>query len=143
MTDSREIEELIPHRGAMCLLERVVEWDADHIVTATHTHRACANPLRMGERLHALHLCEYAAQAMAVHGGLLARAAGAAGKPGLLVALRDVRLGRARIDDLPQELRVAAVRLLASASSWQYSFSVHHGAELLATGRAAIIARKG
>ena len=57
------------------------------------------------DRLRAVHLCEYGAQAMAVHGGLLARAAGGRAKPGLLVALRAVELHVARIDDLPGVLQ--------------------------------------
>ncbi|HTX24796.1 MAG TPA: hypothetical protein VMD03_09075 [Steroidobacteraceae bacterium] len=142
MTSHEEIAALIPHQGAMCLLERVLEWDAQHIVLATATHRSPENPLRGGGRLRALHLCEYAAQAMAVHGGLLARASGSQGEPGVLAALREVQLLRAYIDDLPGELRVAAARLLASGDGRQYSFSVHHGDELIARGRAAIIVRR-
>jgi predicted hotdog family 3-hydroxylacyl-ACP dehydratase len=142
MLDRHEIAALIPHQGAMCLLERVVEWDAAHIVLLTATHRSPENPLCSGGRLRALHLCEYAAQAMAVHGGLLARAAGSQARPGMLVSLREVELSRAHIDDVPGELRVSASRLLAGQHSWQYAFAVHHGDELLARGRAAIIARK-
>lgn len=125
----------------MCLLERIVEWDAEHVVLATETHRSPDNPLRAGARLRALHLCEYGAQAMAVHGGLIARAAGSRAQPGLLVSLRDVALFRHYIEDLPGELHVTARRLLASGSAWQYSFAVHHGGELIAEGRAAIVAR--
>ena len=136
------IAALIPHQGAMCLLDRVVEWDKDHIVLATRTHRAADNPLRLDGRLRAVHLCEYGAQAMAVHGGLSAQAAGRAAQPGFLVSLRDVKLNVDFIDQLSGELQVSAQRLLESASSWQYSFEVKHGEETLATGRAAIIARK-
>ncbi len=64
---------LIPHQGAMCLLDRVVEWDKDRVLLATATHRAADNPLRLDGRLRAVHLCEYGAQAMAVHGGLSAQ----------------------------------------------------------------------
>ena len=139
MLEQDDIARLIPHQGAMCLLERVLEWDREHIVLATSTHRSRVNPLRSGGRLRALTLCEYAAQAMAVHGALVARAEGAQARPGMLVSLREVELARSHIEDLPGELRVAAVRLLAASSSWQYAFAVHHGADLLAGGRAAII----
>jgi predicted hotdog family 3-hydroxylacyl-ACP dehydratase len=142
MLERDEIAALIPHQGTMCLLERVVEWDATHIVLLTATHRSAENPLRSAGRLRALHLCEYAAQAMAVHGGLLARAAGSRALPGVLVSLREVELSRAHIDDLAGELRVSASRLLAGQDSYQYAFAVHQGDELLARGRAAIVARK-
>lgn len=134
------IAALIPHRGAMCLLDRVIEWDAEHAVLAARSHRSPDNPLRAGGRLRALHLCEYGAQAMAVHGGLTARAAGLQAQPGLLVSLRDVTLNRQYLDDLPGELRIEARRLWAGAGAWQYAFKVYHGEELIGEGRAAIIA---
>ncbi len=136
------IAALIPHQGAMCLLERVLEWDAEHVVLATETHRSPQNPLRADARLRALHLCEYGAQAMAVHGGLVARAAGSRAQPGLLVSLRDVVLFRDYLEDLPGELHVTARRLLEGSGAWQYSFAVHHAGSLIAEGRAAIIARR-
>ena len=78
MTLGREaIEALVPHKHAMCLWDAVLAWDAERIVLRSDGHRDPGHPLRSGGRLRALHLCEYGAQAMAVHGGLLARA----GKP--------------------------------------------------------------
>jgi predicted hotdog family 3-hydroxylacyl-ACP dehydratase len=139
--ERENIAELIPHQAAMCLLERLIEWDDQHVVLATTTHRSVDNPLRMNGRLRALHLCEYGAQAMAVHGGLRARAAGGNAQPGLLVSLRDVRLGIDFAERLAGELTVTAHRLLGSLGSWQYSFEISHEQKPLATGRAAIIAR--
>lgn len=125
----------------MCLLETIVEWDAEHAVLATQSHRSADNPLRSDGCLRALHLCEYGAQAMAVHGGLVARAAGTRAQPGLLVSLRDVELFRRYVDDLPGELRVEARRLTTGSGAWQYTFEVRHAGELLAAGRAAVMAR--
>jgi predicted hotdog family 3-hydroxylacyl-ACP dehydratase len=137
------IAALIPHQGTMCLLDRVLEWDKDHIVLATATHRSSTNPLRLEGRLRAIHLCEYGAQAMAVHGGLSAQADGRQAQPGFLVSLRDVTLHVDFVDALDGELRVSAQRLLESRGSWQYSFEIQHGGRTLASGRAAIIARSG
>lgn len=133
--------ELIPHQGAMCLNERIVDWDADSVRLTTTTHRSPANPLRHGGRLRALHLCEYGAQAMAVHGGLLAMQNGERARPGLLVALRDVRLRVDYIDALDGELRVEARRLIGGEDNWQYAFVVSHGERVLAEGRAAVMLR--
>lgn len=141
MLEREAIAALIPHRGAMCLLERVLEWDAERIVLATATHRAPDNPLRSAGRLRALHLCEYGAQAMAVHGGLVARGEGRRAEPGLLVSLRAVTLHCDAVHDLPGELHVEAARLMAGAGSWQYRFCVRHAERTLAEGRAAVIAR--
>jgi len=89
--------------------------------------------------LRAIHLCEYGAQAMAVHGGLRARAAGGAARPGLLVALRGVQLHVARIDDLPGALECEAEVLVEAEASQQYGFRIHHAGLLLAEGRAAVM----
>jgi hypothetical protein len=52
-----------------------------------------------------------------------------------------VKLNRDYVDDLPGELTVRAERLVESLGSWQYRFAVSHSDELLADGRAAVIAR--
>ena len=77
-----QIAALIPHQGEMCLWDEVVGWDATHGRLRAHRPRDIHHPLRSGGQLRALHLCEYGAQAMAVHGGLRARAAGATAPPG-------------------------------------------------------------
>lgn len=143
MAAGNTIAELIPHAGGMCLLERVIEWTPERVMLATATHRLHDNPLRSGGQLRAIHLCEYGAQAMAVHGGLVARAVGETAQPGLLVSLRDVRLLVEYIDDLPGELIVEAGRLHATPGSWQYRFRVLHAGKELASGRAAVMLRSG
>ncbi|MCL1635032.1 phosphotransferase [Luteimonas sp. SX5] len=131
-----EIQAMIPHQGAMCLWDEVLEWDATRIRLRADNHRDPAHPLRSGGLLRAVHLCEYGAQAMAVHGGLCA--SGAA-KPGLLVALRGVALHVARIDDLPGALECEAEVLAEAETSQQYAFRILHAGKLLAEGRAAVM----
>jgi len=137
------LSELIPHAGAMCLLDEVMDWDTMHLHARSASHRRADNPLRANGMLHAVNLCEYAAQAMAVHGALRAREAGGMARPGFLVALRDVELQVERIDDLPGRLQVHVECLLTMADSLQYAFRVEHRGSLLATGRAAVMLREG
>ena len=132
-------EHMIPHRGAMSLLDTVVDWDDARIHMHAVSHTSTNNPLRSDDRLRAVHLCEYGAQAMAVHGGLIAQREGKVAAPGLLVSLRGVRLHVARVDDLRGVLDVYATKLLDSGSSWQYEFRVEHQGRRLAEGRAAVI----
>ena len=139
MAAPEPLSALIPHQGTMCLLERVLEFDADRIRLATATHRAADNPLRRDGRVRVVHLCEYGAQAMAVHGGLSARAAGTRAKPGLLVSLRAVAFACDYVEHLPGELEVEAERLIESAAGWQYAFRVLHEGVVLAQGRAAVM----
>jgi len=138
MTGALVLAELIPHAGRMCLLERVLDWDDATVTLGTSTHRDPGNPLRSDGRLHAVHLCEYGAQAMAVHGGLRARARGDRARPGLLVSLRDVVLDCDYVHDLAGELIVTARCVHESPSAWQYDFCVAHGQRRLAQGRATV-----
>jgi predicted hotdog family 3-hydroxylacyl-ACP dehydratase len=135
--DRATILALVPHQGAMCLWDEVVDWDAQRIRLRACNHTDPMHPLRARDRLHALALCEYGAQAMAVHGGLLAAHQGGRAVPGVLVALREVELAVARIDDLDGALEGEAELVAASAASQQYAFRIHQGGRLLASGRAA------
>lgn len=134
-----EILRLIPHQGGMCLIDDVEAWDDLGIACRSATHRAPDHPLRAGGRLAAVHLVEYGAQAMAIHGGLLARGKGGAAQPGLLVTVRDVTLAADRIDDVADDLCVRARKLLANADGSLYSFEVDAGPRRLASGRVGVI----
>ncbi len=134
-----DIEALVPHKHAMCLWDEVLAWDAQRIHLRASNNRDPAHPLRSDGGLRALHLCEYGAQAMAVHGGLLAQAGGGVAPPGMLVALRDVHLHVVRIDDLPQAIECEAQLLAAGEASQQYAFSISHGDTPLARGRATVM----
>ena len=137
------IQDLLPHAGAMCLLEEVLAWDEREVRLATRTHRRADHPLRREGRLDMLHLCEYGAQAMAVHGGLLASRDGQRAAPGMLVSLRDVMLQPGDLAACEGPLEVRATRLHGDAAGWQYEFEVTHGARRLASGRAAVMLRSG
>lgn len=136
-----EIRKLIPHSGPMCLLDSVIEWDDRSITCMSNTHRDPANPLRRGGRLSAVHALEYAAQAVAVHGGLRARSAGAIAPPGYLAALRDVHLHVTRLDDVASPLQICAYRLFGDSANTVYECRVSASDVLLADGRVTIILR--
>ncbi len=139
MLPPEDFRNLIPHAGAMCLLERIVDWHDGGMTLATGTHASPDNPLRSRNRLRAIHLCEYGAQAMAVHGGLHARTRGEERRPGLLVSLREVMLSIDTVESLAGELLVDVRRLQAGAAGLQYTFRVTHRGIELARGRAAVI----
>lgn len=144
MIGRKEILALVPHHGAMCLWDAVVKWGDTTIVLRAGNHRDPTHPLRNpAGHLRAVHLCEYGAQAMAVHGGLRARAKGERAKPGFLVALRAVELAVDRIDDLAGFLQCTATLLVDGEGGWQYEFRIEHDGALLARGRAAVIPQPG
>lgn len=138
MTLGREqIAALVPQRGAMCLLDRVVSWDAAGIVCASASHRRPDNPLRARGRLHAVAGIEYAAQAVALHGALAAREGRAIG-PGVLASLREVELHAERLDLIPGELLAIAEALVVQQRHMLYAFRVEGDGRILLKGRAAI-----
>jgi predicted hotdog family 3-hydroxylacyl-ACP dehydratase len=149
--DRQWIEQHIPHKGRMCLLDEVLSWDAARIRCRSTTHRAPDNPLRAHGRLGAACGIEYAAQAMAVHGALVAASAplastvssqvrGSIGAAvGYLASVRNVALHVARLDDLPEELVAAAERVTGDGRTVLYEFTVSSGGRVLLTGRASIV----
>jgi predicted hotdog family 3-hydroxylacyl-ACP dehydratase len=137
-----ELSKLIPHQGTMCLLERVIEWDDTRIRLEAISHRSPSNPLRANGRLRAIHLCEYGAQAMAVHGALRSQGSGDRPRPGMLVSLRNVKLHRDYIEDLEGDLVVTAECLQITSDSLQYTFRVTHRDTPLAEGRAMVVLGK-
>ena len=54
----------------MCLLDEVMNWDANHLRGRSGTHRSAAHPLLRNGRLGIACGIEYVVQAMAVHGAL-------------------------------------------------------------------------
>lgn len=136
--------DLMPHAGDMCLLDGVVSFDDAGIHAFSTSHTAAAHPLRGAHGLHAVHLAEYGAQAMAVHGALKAKAEGAtAPRAGMLVSLRGVKLAVERIDDLAGRLDVHAQCLIADDGGAQYAFRIEHEGREIASGRAAVIHPRG
>lgn len=134
----------VPHAGSMCLLDRLLRWDATHIECRASSHRDAANPLRgaldaASVGLPAVAAIEYAAQAMALHGGLSAPA-GSIPRPGYIASVRNVASHVARLDDIDGELVVRAERLAGDASQVLYAFEVADDAgRLLVSGRAAVV----
>ncbi|HET7868388.1 MAG TPA: hydroxymyristoyl-ACP dehydratase [Burkholderiaceae bacterium] len=133
------IAALIPHSGSMCLLARLVEWDAQRIVCIATNQGDAGHPLRTASGLLSPIAIEYAAQAMALHGALIGQEAGTAASPGFLASARGVRLHVLRLDDLPGELRIEATRQSGDARQILYAFTLSHAGRPIADGRAAVV----
>ena len=133
-----EIARLIPHAGAMCLLDWVERWDDHRISCVSRTHLAADNPLRADGRLPAVCGVEYAAQAMAVHGGLVGKTAGRP-RAGYLASLRDVVCRSDRLDDLEGDLVVDAELLAGDGERVIYRFALRVGDVEVLSGQAAVV----
>lgn len=122
----------------MVLLDRVTAWDETHITGTSQSHRNPNNPLRRQGVLCAVCGIEYAAQAMALHGALVA---GTASRPGVLASLRSVKLHVPRLDDIAEDLTITAESLLGRSDSFIYRFSLRGAGVLLLEGQASVFLR--
>jgi predicted hotdog family 3-hydroxylacyl-ACP dehydratase len=136
--DSDWIRSHIPHQGRMCLLDEVLAWDATQTWCRSSTHRSPDNPLRAYGRRGAACGIEYAAQTMAVHGALVASAAGSVAPQGLLASVRGVQLQVTRLDDVGDDLIMQVTRIAGDDNTALYEFAVSADTRLLLSGRAAI-----
>ena len=142
MIAQQELCSLIPHDGSMCLLAGVESWDAQGIVCVAESHRDARNPLRRDGGLSVVHGIEYAAQAMAVHGGLLARERGETNPAGFLAAVRDVQFQVQSLHDQDTPLRIAVQEQMRSGGSFIYEFSVQADGQELLSGRATVMSQE-
>ncbi len=137
--DRHGIALRIPHTGSMCLLDSLESWDAQTLHCTTRTHLAPEHPMRTASGLLAPCAIEYAAQAMALHGGLLADE-GATPSAGYIASVRNVQFGVARLDSIAGALHVRATRLSGDARQVMYAFHVTDEADgMVATGRAVVV----
>jgi predicted hotdog family 3-hydroxylacyl-ACP dehydratase len=127
----------------MCLLDEVLTWNTSRVQCRSSTHRDRSNPLRSHERLAAVCGIEYAAQAMAVHGALIASRLGASPKNevvvGYLASVRNVVLHASRLDDVEADLLATAEWVTGDERSVLYDFSVSGNERILLAGRATIV----
>ena len=138
MLTRARILELIPHKGAMCLLDEVAEWSSVTITCRTRSHLSPDNPLRRRGCLNGICGIEYGLQAAALHGALLA------GRPqpaGYLAALRSIELCAARLDDPALGLLEVTAQLeLHDMGGLIYGFRLYSSVgEAVLTGRASIV----
>lgn len=141
MLTHEQLCALIPHDGAMCLLDRVVAWDDAGIHCCSDSHRlGDAHPLWRDNGIAAVHLIEYGAQAAAVHGGLLARNGGRqAPAAGYLAGVRDIVFVEQAIDTVTKPLDTRAYREISGPQGMVYHFEVNAADMTLCSGRLTVM----
>lgn len=121
----------------MVLLDSVESWDDTGVVCETRCHLRADNPLRVGDSLPATAGVELGGQAMAVHGALVS---GGTPRPGLLVAITDLRLTVATLQDVPGVLRVRARLLRGDDRGRIYRFEIRaRDGDELVSGRLTVM----
>lgn len=131
------IARLLPHDGAMVLLDTVRDYDHERIHCTADPHRV-DNPLREAGRLPAWCGIEYAAQAMAVHSGLCAAQSATAAR-GFLAVAREIVMTLPTLDSLPGELHIHADKIIADSGRSQYRFRIESGGQVVVQGRVTVM----
>lgn len=133
-----EIDDLIPHAGAMVLLDAIASWDASQIRCRATSHTKADHPLAVGGVLPTLCGLEYAAQAMALH-GRLAGVVGTRPRKGYIASVRNLVWHTERLDTLPSPLLIEAELMAKDGGAVIYRFAVSaEGVDVL-TGRATVL----
>jgi len=141
--DHDSLCELIPHSGSMCLLNKITSWDENSICCEANDIHTATHPLRHRGKFTALAMLELGAQAMAVHGGVLARKESKPVKPGYLAAIRNARFHLTIADATETKpLLIEATRLHGDERGQLYEFSIHQDSKLLLTARATVLSRQ-
>ena len=130
------IGQMLPHAGAMVLVDEIVYADPMRIECITRAHARAGFPLAIDGRVPSLAGIEMAAQAMALHAAALDP--DHLVRKGRLASLSDVEVLHDRLDDRPGALRIEAFLEHASARGSAYRFVVSDGGEALICGRALV-----
>ncbi len=132
------IQAHIPHQGTMCLLHAVTHWDHAEIYCCAHSHQAPDNPLRTAHGLPISAGIEYAAQAMAVHGALLAPIDHTP-EIGYLTSVRNVQWWTPRLDTAGHAISIQATRISGNEVGLLYDFNISCQDRVLLRGRAGVM----
>ena len=135
MLDHAAIARRIPHAGSMCLLQEIPAWNEAMIQARATSHHAPDHPLRSAGGLGIAAGLEYAAQAMAVHGSLLADGMPRAGR---LASARGVQCHVRWLDREPAALDITARRVSGDDAGMVYDFEIRAAGKLLMNGRASV-----
>ena len=131
-----------PHRRSKNLQEGVAIWDPQRIDCVATRHRDPQHPLRRAGELPVAAGIEYAAQAVAAHGALVAEEGGPLG-PGYLASARSVTFHVRRLDDVDGPLAIHAERIGGDAGGVLYAFRIEGGGRGLIDGRVAVVLDAG
>jgi predicted hotdog family 3-hydroxylacyl-ACP dehydratase len=124
------VAELLPHAGAMVLLDEVVEHAEERLVARVRLH--AGSVFAEGGRIPALVAIEYMAQAIGAYAGMRARAAGEPVRIGYLLGTRDLAL---ELDafDAGDELLVEARHVWGDEQLGSFECAVSRAGRVVAT----------
>ena len=149
--DAPAIAALLPHGAGLSLLDAVIAWDERTLRATSRRHLRAAHPLRAAQargeqaqnapdEVSAVQLIEYAAQAAAVHIGLLAPRRQAI-RGGVLALVRDVQLHAVTIARVDADLHIDVARRGGLPAGFLYEFVATVAGATVAAGKLGIVLR--
>lgn len=139
--DKPAIECLIPHKGSMCLLDKVEQWDQQTVACISMSHHLPHNPLLEDGQLNAMVLVEYAAQAAAIHASLTGAGIGGT-HTALIGAVKALKLHCRSVAPSQKILTVVAQSILQSGGGAIYQIEVRAQDALLVEARVVLVLPK-
>lgn len=130
------VSSLVPHDGAMCLIEDVLRYDPE-VISCRASFHIGSHPLERNGVLPSAVTIEYAAQACAIHGALLEKKGHS--KPGYLAKIKSTELSVGVLKQAHAPLTIHARRIGSTTQGCLYSFQVQGPQCSLATGTLIII----
>ena len=131
-----DFSTLVPHAGSMLLIDEVLNYSQETIVTRCVSHQNPDHPLRLNGKLSALHLIEYGAQTMAVHCGLLSGQA----HSGFLAAVRAAHFYVEELEAVQNALIIHATAEAQLEKGAVYHFFIRDSQDnLLLEARATVV----
>lgn len=131
-----EFQHLVPHTGTMLLIDQVLSWTQEQIITRCVSHQNPNHPLRLNGKLSSIHLIEYGAQTMAVHCGLLTGRS----HPGFLAAVRAAHFYVDDLDNIKDAIVIQATAELQLANGAVYQMQISDSQNtLLLDARATVV----
>ena len=134
-----DLQTLLPHAGKMCLLGDIIKADETTLSATAISHLEKDNPLEIDGTIAMINGIEYAAQAMAVHGSLLAQYAHSDNmiQTGYLASVRNIQIKKPLF---PATILFIEVELLMSNThGFTYQFQINSEQEELISGKITII----
>ncbi len=132
-------ETLIPHSQGMSLLDTILAVANKKISCQTGSHLLAVNPLKVNGQLSKCHLIEYAAQAIAVHGGLLNKAQGNnEPQAGHIAMVKSVTWGK--FNPNTANLTIMATKIMADDVSKLYEYQVSDAEQqIVCSGKVLVV----
>ena len=140
LMSKNDLYQLLPHRGAMCLLDSVLHWDTRTISCTASSHYDRSNPLRRPEGLETICGLEYAAQAMGVHIGLTT-SSNRGTAIGYVGAIKTAKLHVPYLDVFKSNLEIYSEQQFFQETSFIYTFVMRAESRKLLEGRVSIFVK--